>query len=69
MVGPGLAGGDAWREREGWVESFLKSNGKGYPRPIPSGRMTPRPRALGLLKGVVPYEPFDRHKEGDWGQA
>ena len=23
-------------------------------------------RALGYLKGKVPYEPFDRHKEGLW---
>jgi len=22
--------------------------------------------ALGLLKGKVPYEPFDRHKDGLW---
>ena len=25
-----------------------------------------KPRALGLLKGEIPYEPFDRHKEGLW---
>jgi len=23
-------------------------------------------KALGLLKGKVPYEPFDRHKDGLW---
>jgi hypothetical protein len=23
-------------------------------------------RVLGYLKGRVPYEPFDRHKEGFW---
>jgi len=25
-----------------------------------------RPKVLGLLKGKVPYEPFDRHKEERW---
>jgi hypothetical protein len=25
-----------------------------------------KPRVLGLLKGKLPYEPFDRHKEGFW---
>lgn len=25
-----------------------------------------RPKALGLLKGRVPYEPFERRKEGFW---
>ena len=25
-----------------------------------------KPRVLGLLKGKLPYEPFDRHKEGLW---
>ncbi len=25
-----------------------------------------RPQALGILKGLVPDEPFDRHAEGFW---
>ncbi|MHB8605119.1 MAG: AbrB/MazE/SpoVT family DNA-binding domain-containing protein [Thermoplasmatota archaeon] len=28
-----------------------------------------KPRALGLLRGKLPFKPFDRHEEGDWPDA